>query len=154
VLVIERHLPRTKLDGAATLDGDGTPIIGMTIRYDRIDNFWFTLLHELAHIKLHLGDNSEETFIDDLDYNSLNNQKEIEADHLASDSLIPREYWETDDAFIFRTPQAVRTLAEKLGINPAIVAGSVRRQSGNYNILSQMIGRGHVRGLFVPAITD
>ena len=53
-LVIERHLPRTHLDGAALCLLDGRPVIGLTLRYDRIDNFWFSLMHELAHVSLHL----------------------------------------------------------------------------------------------------
>ena len=44
------HLPRTHLDGAALRLPNGKPVIGLTLRHDRIDNFWFTLLHELAHI--------------------------------------------------------------------------------------------------------
>ena len=32
----------------------GCPVIGLTLRYDRLDNFWFVLLHELGHVFLHL----------------------------------------------------------------------------------------------------
>lgn len=53
-VVVEPHLPRTQLDGAAFLLPGGTPVIGVTVRHDRLDNFWFTLCHELAHILLHL----------------------------------------------------------------------------------------------------
>jgi HTH-type transcriptional regulator / antitoxin HigA len=45
---------------------DGTPVIGPTLRYDRIDNFWFCLLHELAHIVKHLT-SSDRVIIDDFD---------------------------------------------------------------------------------------
>lgn len=37
-MVIEPHLPKTHLDGAAMLVADG----GLTLRHDRLDNFWFT----------------------------------------------------------------------------------------------------------------
>ena len=61
-----KHLPRTHLDGAALRLPDSNPVIGLTLRYDRIDNFWYTLLHELAHVGLHLGSCSDETgFVDD-----------------------------------------------------------------------------------------
>ena len=60
------HLPRTHLDGAAIKLDDGRPVIGMTLRYDRIDNFWYTLLHELSHVGLHLdGCGDENAFVDD-----------------------------------------------------------------------------------------
>lgn len=44
------HLPRTHLDGAAMKLAKGRPVIGLTLRYDRIDNFWWVLMHELAHV--------------------------------------------------------------------------------------------------------
>src|SRR5215813_2296886 len=65
-LVYLEHLPRTHLDGAA-LQLDGTPVIGLTLRYDRLDNFWFCLLHELTHVARHLADGGEFLFVDDLD---------------------------------------------------------------------------------------
>lgn len=65
-LVCLEHLPRTHLDGAALQLADGTPVIGLTLRYDRLDNFWSCLLHELAHIGRHMADTRNEAFIDDL----------------------------------------------------------------------------------------
>jgi HTH-type transcriptional regulator/antitoxin HigA len=64
-LVIEKHFKRTFLDGAAMLDND-RPIVALTLRHDRLDNFWFALLHELAHVAKHLKPESP-VFIDDLD---------------------------------------------------------------------------------------
>ncbi|PLZ93728.1 addiction module antidote protein, HigA family, partial [Fischerella thermalis CCMEE 5196] len=60
--VIVPHLKKTYLDGAAHYLND-KPIIALTLRYDRIDSFWFTLMHELAHIVLgHQG-----IFLDNLE---------------------------------------------------------------------------------------
>ena len=56
-LIIIPHLSKTYLDGAAMLLNDGTPVVGLTLRYDRIDNFWFCLLHELAHVAKHVTRN-------------------------------------------------------------------------------------------------
>jgi HTH-type transcriptional regulator / antitoxin HigA len=47
--IIVPHLPYSFLDGAA-LYIEERPVIAVTLRYDRIDWFWFTVLHELAHI--------------------------------------------------------------------------------------------------------
>ncbi|MDY0019773.1 MAG: ImmA/IrrE family metallo-endopeptidase, partial [Anaerolineae bacterium] len=63
-LVILPHLPHTYLDGACFKSPSGRPVIGLTLRYDRLDNFWFTLLHELAHVYLHL-ENGDRVFFDD-----------------------------------------------------------------------------------------
>src|SRR3546814_3504801 len=55
-LVVVPHLPRTHLDGAALRLGDGRPVIGLTLRYDRVDNFWFCLLQEPAKVGGHMND--------------------------------------------------------------------------------------------------
>ena len=62
-VIIEPHLKGTQLDGAALKDSDGMPIVGLTLRYDRLDSFWFTLLHEVAHLWKHMG--SDIAFLDD-----------------------------------------------------------------------------------------
>ena len=49
-LVTEEHLQGTYLDGAAMLGYSDHPVIGLTLRYDRTDNFWFVLFHELGHV--------------------------------------------------------------------------------------------------------
>ena len=63
-----RHFPKTYLDGAAMKRKDGKHAVILTLRYDRLDNFWFVLIHELAHIKLHiLSNGGEDFYLDDLD---------------------------------------------------------------------------------------
>lgn len=59
------HLPKTYLDGAAFLQGT-TPVVVFTRRLNRVDNFWFVLAHELAHVCLHLkpGSCPERVFVD------------------------------------------------------------------------------------------
>ena len=147
------HLPRTHLDGAALRLPDGRPVIGLTLRYDRIDNFWFTLLHELAHVGLHLGDGSGETgFVDDLSLRGVesggSDPTEHEADQLAQDALVPAEVW--DDGTILETPgpMAVLQMSWEAQVHPAVIAGRVRHESGNYRLLSQFVGTGEVRRQF------
>jgi HTH-type transcriptional regulator/antitoxin HigA len=53
-LVVERHLTHTYIDGAALFGLDGRPVVGITLRHDRIDSFWRCLLHEMSHVALHL----------------------------------------------------------------------------------------------------
>ncbi len=149
-----RHLPRTHLDGAALRLANGRPVVGLTLRYDRIDNFWFTLLHELAHIGLHLGDCSEETgFIDDHSLRSVqsavgSDTTELEADGLAQDALIPPEIWGEGEILAEPAPMAVLNMAWEAQVHPAIVAGRVRYETGKYRLLSQLVGTGEVRRQF------
>lgn len=138
-VVFEKHLPGTRLDGAATLDLDGTPVIGLTLRHDRLDNFWFTLLHECAHVALHLRTPGE-AFLDDTESDVDHDTREVEANRLARDTLIPQDLWRRSDANRLKTPHAIRALAGQLRIHPAIVAGRIRRESGNYKLFSSMVG--------------
>lgn len=148
VLIVEPHLPGTRLDGAAMLGRNGNPVVALTVRYDRIDNFWFTLLHELAHVALHLVDGHETLFVDDLDTAQDDDPKEREADRLAGNILIPRSVWKRSRAYLQRTQAAVEELAEELKIHPAIVAGRIRGETNNYQALSHLVGNGQVRKFF------
>ena len=148
-----RHLPRTHLDGAAIQLHDGRPVIGMTLRYDRIDNFWYTLMHELAHVSLHLDDGGEDTaFVDDHSLRDVEptsaDPREAQADRMAEDALIPPDVW-NDGAILDRpNAMAVLDLASEANVHPAIVAGRVRHKLGNYRLLSQFVGTGQVRREF------
>jgi HTH-type transcriptional regulator/antitoxin HigA len=151
-VIIEPHLPKTYLDGASMLlPRDNRPVIGMSLRYDRIDNFWYCLMHELAHVSNHLKNNNE-AFYDDLDVDKPGDPRELEADELAGESLIPREVWAASPAKAIPSPQAVERLAKELRIHPAIVAGRIRYERRNFRLLNQFVGHGKVRKLF-PEIT-
>ena len=148
-LVIVQHLPKTYLDGAALRLGDGRPVIALTLRYDRIDNFWFCLLHELAHVGRHIDNNDGSAFVDDLTLRAVKagreDLRETQADEWAEEALIPRVVWEASAARDDPTPMTVMNLAQALQIHPAIVAGRIRYEQRNYRLLSQFVGTGEVR---------
>jgi HTH-type transcriptional regulator / antitoxin HigA len=143
------HLPRTHLDGAALMLANGTPVIGLTLRYDRLDNFWFCLCHELAHVVLHLRKGTEDGFIDDLSLGEVEGSegdaRELEADAWAQEVLIPSEEWDSSSILTQPTPAAATEFAHQLGIHPAIVAGRVRKELHNYRLLTHYVGNGEVR---------
>jgi HTH-type transcriptional regulator/antitoxin HigA len=150
------HLPKTYLDGAAMLLPDGTPVIGLTLRYDRIDNFWFCLLHELAHVAKNLN-TSERIIIDDLDLKGhdpdIEDAAEKEADEMASEALIPKKVWGKKPITEALTAEKINALAEKLKIHPAIIAGRIRRERNNYKLLSKFVGNKQVRKHFPECCT-
>jgi HTH-type transcriptional regulator/antitoxin HigA len=146
-LIIEPHLPSTYLDGAAILVFSDRPIIGMTLRYDRLDNFWFTLMHELAHVALHSGQENTE-FIDDLDTEAKEDPKEREADELAGEALIPKTEWQKSPASKIPSPDAAYHLATRLGIHPAIAAGRMRHERKAFRLLNHLVGHREVRQKF------
>jgi len=145
--VIEPHLPETYLDGAAILLKEHLPVIALTLRHDRVDNFWFVLMHELAHVWRHLGSGIS-AFYDDLDVEDSSNAQEQEADRIAGEALIPEDEWKRSPASRLRTPEAVEHLANKLRIHPAIVAGRIRHHYKSYRVLNRLVGRGQVRSAF------
>jgi len=146
------HLKRTFLDGAAMILEDETPIIALTMRYDRIDNFWFCLLHELAHLTKHLSKDTTNIILDEIEQHRMGigrqDKKEEEADKMAQNALIPKKYWEQVDLGVKDLSKEVMNLADQLKIHPAIVAGRIRFEMKNYRILSQFICSNKVSSLF------
>jgi len=144
ILVVEPHLPGSYLDGAAMLVDSGQPIIGLTLRYDRLDNFWFVLFHELGHVFLHLFDGMRFDFFDE-ESAITTDSVEQEADNFALDTLIPGKLWEQCLARFALSEEAVQIDADSLGIDPSIIAGRIRKERGNYTILNSLVGQGLVR---------
>ena len=147
-LVVVPHLPRTYLDGAALRPEGQPPVVALTLRHDRIDHFWFTLLHELAHLGRHLDEGGESGFLDDLELSAGEDPREQEADAWAAEALVPAELWASSAARERPTPSSVIALAQEAGVHPAVVAGKVRREKRNSRLLSHFVGSGEVRRLF------
>ena len=148
-LVIEPHFPKTHLDGAAILTEKDNPVIGLTLRHDRLDNFWFTLMHELAHVVLHYNQTVE------VFYDEFENVKGIdigvhekEADRLASETLVPSNKWEISPAKLIPSSIAANSLAKELGVHIAIVAGKIRYEGSNWAYLNSIISQEKVQKYF------
>jgi HTH-type transcriptional regulator/antitoxin HigA len=118
----------------------------MTLRYDRLDNFWFVLFHELVHIIKHLHKGDIESIFDDLDVEA--GDIELEADKQAGEILIPEEKWKMALARYLRSEDSIKAFAQELHIHSAIVAGRIRKEANKYELLKDMVGRGEVRKLF------
>lgn len=123
-LVVE-HLPHTKIDGACVWL-KSSPVIVLSMRYDRIDSFWFTLAHELGHVV-----NNHKFSIDvDLVGTSQEQAKpaqEVVADEFSSALLVPQG--ELDD-FVARvaplySKKKIDGFAARIGVHPGIVVGQL-----------------------------
>jgi len=147
-LVILPHLPHTYLDGACFLSPTGRPVIGLTLRHDRLDNFWFTLAHELAHVFLHLKD-ANLAFFDETEHGAQRSShpQETEANTLAAEILVPSEIWQHEKAGLISKAR-INALANRLGIAPAIIAGRLRWENSDYAIFAQLLGHQSVRKQF------
>lgn len=140
-MVVEPHLEQTYLDGAAFLSPKGNPVVAVTLRYDRLDNFWFTLLHELAHIELkHINKNTPifDSNLNPDDTNEIEqqaNKRAKEAFGLSDCNLNSVDSY----AEIIR-------LEKKYNISASIIIGQVRRVKNDYTLFSRKMGK--VRYLF------
>jgi HTH-type transcriptional regulator/antitoxin HigA len=148
ILIVEPHIPGMKVDGAAFLV-DQIPVIGLTLLRDALDNFWFTLLHEVGHVILHYRTGLAAGFFDDCESMQVD-ELEGEANQFAANMLIPAEVWARSPARIAKTASPIERFAEQLGISPAIAFGRVRLERRNYALFSDKIGRGKVRKQFLP----
>ena len=147
ILIVEPHLPSTYLDGAAMLlPNTSTPVIALTLRHDRLDNFWFVLLHELGHVFLHLND--ERIAIFDEDVGMTTDQIEIEADNFALNNLIPAEKWDICMCRFYLNEATLKEDAENFNVHPSIIAGRIRKENNNYQIFNEQVGLKQVRKLF------
>jgi len=90
--------------------------------------------------------------VDDLDPRSHDRDShdsiENEADELASTALVPKRYWPILDTGEVPKTADVLSLATKLKVHPALIAGRIRFKHNNYRMLSKLVGHGQVRKLF------
>ena len=143
ILVYVYALPGMRADGAVFHLSTGHPVIAMSLRYPRLDYFWFTLLHELAHLVFHNDQLKEPVFFDvEADEKDAT---EKAANRLAKDSLVDRNAWRNCEPKYDTSDRAVLVYAEQEGIHPAIVAGLLRKESGNYTRYSHLIHAHDVR---------
>jgi HTH-type transcriptional regulator/antitoxin HigA len=149
--IVLLYLPpykKTYLDGAAFLRSDGTPVIVITGRYDRIDNFWFVLLHELGHVVKHLDQENCPSLADDMSLRGLSGEDSIEkeADEFAEEALIPRDIH--FDPTEFLSTEDVKSMARQHELHPAILAGRIQYERKDYKVFRNLLGNGKVRECF------
>lgn len=130
-LVLIPKLDKTPVDGFSFWSGDN-PAIAITLRHKRIDNFAFTLMHEIAHIGLHLRKNKEKTFLD-LTQKNNKDRYEIEADEFAQKNLISDKVWENiTHTYVQLNDEEIVTISEKHKVNPAILLGRICFENNHY----------------------
>tara|TARA_R110000868_G_scaffold182711_3_gene423764 strand:+ start:1825 stop:2919 length:1095 start_codon:yes stop_codon:yes gene_type:complete len=123
MLLIDK-LEKTPIDGFSFWS-EKNPAIALTLRYNRIDNFAFTILHEIGHIDLHLRNDKDRKFMDLTRKQNLD-KCEMEADNYAQEKLISKDIWQNIlDNHLPLNDEKINALADKYGINPAILLGRI-----------------------------
>jgi HTH-type transcriptional regulator/antitoxin HigA len=122
-LVVELPLKSSKIDGVVIVGADGTPIIGLSTRGDRMDGVIYTLLHEIAHLTLgHVG--IGEVVLDEEVTERGTRGKEAEANALAAQWVLPAEL----DLGPGK-PTMPRIIAEghRIGVHPSLIIGRLQQ---------------------------
>jgi HTH-type transcriptional regulator / antitoxin HigA len=118
---------------------DKSPVIGMTLRFDRIDNFWFVLRHELEHVLQRHG--MAGAMLDaDLEKERAGTGADIAeeeriANEAAQNFCVPSD---SLDAFITRkapffSEKDMIGFSRILKIHPGILAGQLQRKTKRYD---------------------
>lgn len=157
--VIVESLPSAKIDGVCFWLNETAPVVGMTLRFDRIDNFWFVLRHELEHVLREHG--KTEIAIDtELEGERASDSAKIAeeervANAAAADFCVPANYLE---AFIARkapifAERDVLGFAATIKVHPGLVAGQLQHRTRRYEILRHHLVK--IRSLISPsAVVD
>jgi HTH-type transcriptional regulator/antitoxin HigA len=155
--VVVAPLPGAKVDGVALWLDQDSPVIGMSLRYDRIDSFWFTLKHEVSHI-----DHRDESPLDaDLTdamegITVVRAEMERRANAEAADALVPKDEM---DSFVLRvgplySKEKIIKFAHRIKMHPGVIVGQLqRRHEIGYSANREMLSK--IRGFVVSSsITD
>ena len=158
--VLIEPFPGMKLDGVCFwLDAD-SPVIAMTLRFDRIDNFWFVLMHELRHVANKDGQSGSAIIDENLGAEGSDTAGkpdfEVKADNEAADAIIPAV---TFNDFVLRvaplySEQRIVGFAARIGVHPGIVVGQLHnRKQVPYSHYRKLIAKAkeHIVG---NALTD
>lgn len=136
-LVYLDKFEKTPIDGFSFWSGNN-PAIALSIRHKRIDNFAFTILHEIGHIELHIQEDKEQRFVDIVGSKNKDTY-ELQADEYAQKSLISESQW--NELVTFYTPlndDKIFEFGVKHKINPAIILGRACWEMNYYAIKSKI----------------
>lgn len=150
--VVVEPFPGSKIDGVCFWLDAKKPVIGLSLRFDRIDNFWFVLRHELEHVlRKHAFLDSE---LEQAETSATSDQENL-ANVAAADFCVPQAKLENFVARVhpLYSERKVIGFAKVLGVHPGLVVGQLQRKLGRYNFLRSHLVR--VRDIVAQsALTD
>lgn len=149
-LVLVEGLKGSKIDGVCFWLDDKSPVIGMTMRFDRMDNFWFVLRHELEHVLQRHGKTRPMLDVELGTEQSLE-EEELLANEAASEFCAPKARIES---FIARKAPLFPErdflgLAKVLGVHPSLVAGQIQFRTGRYELFRSHLAK--IRDCVLPS---
>ncbi|MCH8622498.1 HigA family addiction module antitoxin [Undibacterium sp. TS12] len=138
-LVFVESISGSRIDGACFWLNEDKPVIGMTLRYDRIDNFWFVLRHEIEHVLQEDGRINGEHIIDSdvgAETEALS-ECEKRANAAGADFCVPSGQLENFVARVqpYFSEQKVLAFAQRLNLHPGLVVGQLQRRLNRHDFL-------------------
>lgn len=141
--VIVETLPKANIDGVCFWFDARSPVIGLSTRHDRIDNFWFVLRHELEHV---LNRDGVEAPVIDVELEGENAgtsgdlpPEEVKANRAAANLCVPED--ELDSFYIRKAPfiseRDVLGFARRIQRHPGVVVGQLQFKMGRYDYLTR-----------------
>jgi len=153
--VIVESLSAAKIDGVCFWLDDFSPVVGLSLRYDRVDNFWFVLRHELEHVRRFHG------------RTTVTLDSELEGEKAGVSSNLPEEERVANEAaadFCVSREKLARFIARKepffaerdligfartIGVHPGLVAGQIQRYTGRYDLFRKHLAK--IRSSVAPS---
>ncbi|WP_191057513.1 HigA family addiction module antitoxin [Geminicoccus harenae] len=156
-LVIVEILPNAKIDGVCLWLDKSSPVIGLSMRFDRIDNFWFVLRHEIEHV---LRKDGQEQEIIDIEVEAKRPIEELPPEEVAANAAAASFCVPQDEmnSFIARkapffAERDVIGFARRLGVHPGLVVGQIQKRTERWDFLRRYLVK--VRAFVLPgAIVD
>lgn len=138
-LVFVEPIAGSKLDGACFWLSDQKPVIGMTLRFDRIDNFWFVLRHEIEHVLQGDGRGEDGPVIDadvGSDDGSISDSERL-ANSAGAEFCVPSTQLENFIARVqpYFSEQKVLAFAQRIQVHPGLVVGQLQRKLNRHDFL-------------------
>lgn len=135
--VVVEPIPGAKIDGACFWLTAVQPVVALSLRLDRIDNFWFVLRHELEHVLCRHG---QDGYILDQDLEGTAadqiNDDEVVANAAAAEFCVARDEMSGFVARVapFFAEDRVMLFAKRLNVHPGLVVGQLQRRLGRYDL--------------------
>ena len=133
-LLVVESLPGSKIDGVTFWLDKENPVVVLSMRFDRIDAFWQTLMHELDHVKNREGQDAPiiDTNLVGEEAAKAENKPEFEqrADSFAANFLILDKEL---DKFVTRihplyTKDKILGFSARIKVHPGIVVGQLQHR--------------------------
>jgi len=126
--VIVEFVPGAKIDGAAFWLANDVPVIALSLRFDRISNFWFVLRHEIEHVLRRDGATIDVELTERIQRKENLPVEETRANDAAANFVVPADELES---FILRvrplySEKRIMLFAKRIGVHPGLVVGRLQ----------------------------